>query len=62
MPLKPELSRNHNDLNLAARTIRPKHTYLTHIGHQLDDYWLDHPRLPESVYIAWDEARILLGC
>lgn len=63
MPPKPEPPRNHNDLNLAlelARAIGAAQTYLTHIGHQLDDYWLEHPRLPEGVYVAWDDAGVVL--
>lgn len=62
MPPTPE-PRNHNDLNRAAELAEQvgcRQTYLTHIGHCLDDYWLDHPRLPENLYVAWDEARVLL--
>lgn len=63
MPPKPEPPRNHNDLNLArelARAIAPEQTYLTHIGHQLDEYLLDHPQLPQGLVIARDETQILL--
>lgn len=54
---------NHNDLNqalyLAARIGAPL-TLLTHIGHDLDAYWLDRPELPAGVSIARDGLCITL--
>lgn len=60
-PPKAEPPRNHNDLSLAltiARDVGAGETWLTHIGHQLDEYWLDHPHLPDGVRIARDGLRV----
>lgn len=54
----------HNDLNLALELIsqiRPARAYLTHIGHQLDNYWQDHPQLPKGVQAAWDGMVVVPG-
>ncbi|MDX5299953.1 MAG: phosphonate metabolism protein PhnP [Gammaproteobacteria bacterium] len=61
MPPKNDMPSNHNDLTRALETveaIRPGQTWLTHIGHQLDAYWMVQPELPEGVYSAVDEGVI----
>lgn len=53
--------RNHNDLDLAldlVARIKAPQSWLTHIGHRLDDYWLDHPMLPGGVAVARDGLTI----
>lgn len=64
MAPKPQPPTGHNDLNLALELIGqicPGRAYLTHVGHQLDAYWLDHPELPEGVYPARDGLVLNLG-
>ena len=50
--------RNHNDLTRALECIeslRPRRAVLTHVGHALDAWLLDHPAaLPEGVELAHD--------
>ena len=50
--------RNHNDLNLALqlhKSIAPLETWLTHIGHDLDAWFMAHPNaLPLGVLLAHD--------
>ena len=51
----------HNDLTLALmliEQIQPGRAYLTHVGHQLDQYWLDNPALPEGVSSARDGLTV----
>lgn len=53
--------RNHNDLPQAlylAASIGAPLCLLTHIGHSLDEYWLDHPELPAGVAVARDGLSI----
>lgn len=57
-PPRPGTSKNHNDVTRALQTIasvRPQHTWLTHIGHELD-VWLNHnpDALPPNVAVARD--------
>ncbi|NWB31842.1 phosphonate metabolism protein PhnP [Pseudomonas gingeri] len=58
MPPQPQAPRNHNDLNLALATIaalKPLQAVLTHVGHTLDAWLLDHAgTLPASVLVARD--------
>ena len=64
VPPKPNPPRNHNDLNLAlalAEQIRPEKTLLTHLGHQLDDYLMSAPELPDGVEVAFDGRVVELG-
>lgn len=54
--------RNHNDLTRALaihERLRPKHTYLTHIGHELD-VWLQRHALPQGVCTAQDDMSFAL--
>lgn len=56
--------RNHNDLGLALALVAEVgagQSWLTHVGHRLDDYWLDHPQLPAGVEVAWDGHCVDLG-
>lgn len=56
MPPQPQAPRNHNDLNLALGCIaelKPQMAVLTHIGHTLDAWLLDHA-LPPGVVVARD--------
>lgn len=55
-PPRPEPPRNHNDLNLVLaihQRLQPKTTWLTHIGHEMDQWLQDH-RLPDAVHVARD--------
>ncbi len=49
---------NHNDLTLALAVIaelKPAHALLTHIGHNLDSWLMEHPgALPASISLASD--------
>ena len=58
MPPQPQAPRNHNDLTLALASIdalRPELAVLTHIGHTLDAWLLEHAAsLPASVRVARD--------
>ena len=59
-----ENKRNHNDLDDALnihRRISPRETWLTHISHGLDVYWLDRGlQLPKGVYVAGDSDEVIL--
>ncbi|MEA1988392.1 MAG: phosphonate metabolism protein PhnP [Pseudomonadota bacterium] len=50
--------RNHNDLTRALQIfekVKPKQLVLTHISHNLDEYFMHHPDcLPENVHIGYD--------
>ena len=56
MPPQPQAPRNHNDLNLALLTIeqlQPAKAVLTHIGHTLDAWLMEHlDQLPEQVVVG----------
>lgn len=58
MPPQPHAPRNHNDLNLALHTIeelQPGKAVLTHIGHTLDVWLMEHGHeLPDGVVVASD--------
>lgn len=58
MPPQEQPPRNHNDLTRALECIeslRPRRAVLTHVGHTLDAWLLDHPAaLPEGVELARD--------
>ena len=34
--------------------VGPKHTYLTHVSHQMGRYVQEDPRLPENCHFAYD--------
>lgn len=60
-PPSAEAPRNHNDLNQAlylAAAIAAPLCLLTHVGHDLDEYWLDRPELPAGVSVARDGLSI----
>jgi phosphoribosyl 1,2-cyclic phosphate phosphodiesterase len=56
MPPQPQAPRNHNDLNLALHTIeqlQPATAVLTHIGHTLDAWLMEHRHeLPDGVVVG----------
>lgn len=58
MAPQPQAPRNHNDLTRALEVIerlRPAQAVLTHIGHQLDAWLLEHPEaLPPGVSLGSD--------
>lgn len=58
MPPQPQAPRNHNDLNLALLSIeqlQPAKAVLTHIGHSLDAWLMEHRHeLPERVVVGRD--------
>ena len=58
MPAQPQAPRNHNDLSLALHTIeqlQPAQAVLTHIGHTLDAWLMEHRQeLPDAVMVASD--------
>jgi phosphoribosyl 1,2-cyclic phosphate phosphodiesterase len=62
MPPQPQTPRNHNDLNLALEIIeqlQPGKAVLTHIGHTLDTWLMEHGReLPEQVVVARDGMQV----
>ena len=63
-PPKEIKSKNHNDLSMAIDIhyrVAPKITYLTHISHQLDE-WFEKTgtKCPEGVVVAYDGLRIEL--
>ncbi|MCQ3000274.1 phosphonate metabolism protein PhnP [Pseudomonas syringae] len=62
MPPQPQAPRNHNDLNLALEIIKhlqPGKAVLTHIGHTLDAWFMEHEdELPEQVVIARDGMQV----
>lgn len=53
---------NHNSLTQALEIIeclQPHSAYLTHIGHNLDAYFMrEKPNLPQNVFIAQDDQEI----
>jgi len=58
-PPQAEPPRNHNDLNLTLAIVdrlRPKATWLTHLGHEMDRWLIDTPNttLPAGVEVARD--------
>ncbi len=58
----PQKVLNHNDWNAAQMVIqqvKPSHTWLTHISHEMDE-WLLSNRLPLGVSVAYDDAVIEL--
>ena len=60
-PPRPEPPRNHNDLNLVLdihQRLRPQCTWLTHIGHEMDQWLQDHA-LPEAVRVARDGQLLM---
>jgi phosphoribosyl 1,2-cyclic phosphate phosphodiesterase len=62
IPPQAQTPRNHNDLNLALHIIdalKPAQAVLTHVGHTLDAWLMEHPgELPEHVIVARDGMRI----
>lgn len=62
MPPQPQAPRNHNDLNLALEIIeqlQPGKAVLTHIGHTLDAWLMEHEdELPEHVIVARDGMQV----
>ncbi|PHN30327.1 phosphonate metabolism protein PhnP [Pseudomonas sp. ICMP 561] len=62
MPPQPQAPRNHNDLNLALEIIKqlqPGKAVLTHIGHTLDAWLMEHEdELPEQVVVARDGMQV----
>ncbi|MHC8291440.1 phosphonate metabolism protein PhnP [Pseudomonas sp. XS1P51] len=62
IPPQPQAPRNHNDLNLALRCIddlRPGLAVLTHVGHTLDAWLLEHHcELPAQVTVAFDGCEL----
>jgi phosphoribosyl 1,2-cyclic phosphate phosphodiesterase len=58
LPPQPQTPRNHNDLTLALQIIdelKPGKGVLTHIGHTLDAWLIEHPEtLPGQVIVARD--------
>lgn len=62
MPPQPQAPRNHNDLNLALEIIeqlQPGKAVLTHIGHTLDAWLMEHEdELPEQVAVARDGMQV----
>jgi phosphoribosyl 1,2-cyclic phosphate phosphodiesterase len=56
MPPQPQAPRNHNDLNLALHTVeqlQPATAVLTHIGHTLDAWLMEHRHeLPDGVVVG----------
>jgi phosphoribosyl 1,2-cyclic phosphate phosphodiesterase len=63
-PPKEIKSKNHNDISMAIdihRSLAPKKTYLTHISHQLDE-WFEKTGIacPEGIVVAYDGLQIEL--
>nr|WP_241197600.1 hypothetical protein [Pseudomonas synxantha] len=62
MPPQPQTPRNHNDVTLAMQSIKETGAQLgvlTHVGHALDVWLLEHRRrLPRHVTVGRD-ARII---
>jgi phosphoribosyl 1,2-cyclic phosphate phosphodiesterase len=58
MPPQPQTPRNHNDLTLALQCIdelQPKSAVLTHVGHTLDAWLMEHRgELPANVRVGFD--------
>lgn len=52
--------RNHNDLNLVysiIETLKPQHTWLTHISHEMDAWLIRNP-LPKQISVAQDDCGL----
>ena len=62
MPPQPQPPRNHNDLNLALQIIgalKPRTGVLTHVGHTLDAWLIEHAdALPDQVIVARDGMQV----
>jgi phosphoribosyl 1,2-cyclic phosphate phosphodiesterase len=62
MPPQTQAPRNHNDLNLALKIIddlKPERAVLTHVGHTLDAWLMEHgAELPERVRVARDAMQV----
>lgn len=62
MPPQPQTPRNHNDLNLALQIIealKPDQAVLTHVGHTLDAWLLEHSaELPDHIRVARDAMEV----
>ncbi|MNF79347.1 Phosphoribosyl 1,2-cyclic phosphodiesterase [compost metagenome] len=62
MPPQPQVPRNHNDLNLALQCIdelQPTSAVLTHVGHTLDAWLIEHrEELPGNVSIGFDGCEL----
>ncbi|MCF7532330.1 phosphonate metabolism protein PhnP [Pseudomonas petrae] len=62
MPPQPHTPRNHNDVNVALQIIealKPHQAVLTHVGHTLDAWLMEHgAELPEHVRVARDAMRV----
>ncbi|MCU1715888.1 phosphonate metabolism protein PhnP [Pseudomonas sp. 5P_3.1_Bac2] len=65
MPPQAVAPRNHNDLTRALEVIaqlKPAHSVLTHIGHSLDAWLIEHPAaLPADVSLAYDGMTLDLS-
>nr|WP_256672600.1 phosphonate metabolism protein PhnP [Pseudomonas sp. C1C7] len=63
IPPQPQAPRNHNDLNLALQCIealQPKAAVLTHVGHTLDAWLMEHGgELPGNVSVGFDGCVFL---
>lgn len=62
-PPREVAPRNHNDLGMAldsVAAIGAGQSWLTHVGHRLDEYWLDRPQLPAGVGVARDGLCVSL--
>jgi phosphoribosyl 1,2-cyclic phosphate phosphodiesterase len=63
-PPLTQAPRNHNDWELALRTITgiaPGQAWLTHVGHELDNWLLEHrPPLPANTAVATDGCSVSL--
>lgn len=64
-PVPEPVKQNHNDLPSAVEIhhkIQSEHTIITHIGHTLDEWFMDHPNaLPKGMSIARDGLEISLS-
>jgi len=62
MPPQPQTPRNHNDVTLALQIIaelKPERAVLTHVGHTLDAWLMEHAHeLPEHVRVARDAMQL----
>ncbi len=62
MPPQPQTPRNHNDVTLALKIIaelKPERAVLTHVGHTLDAWLMEHAHeLPEHVRVARDAMQL----
>jgi phosphoribosyl 1,2-cyclic phosphate phosphodiesterase len=62
MPPQPQTPHNHNDVTLALKIIaelKPERAVLTHVGHTLDAWLMEHAHeLPEHVRVARDAMQL----